>query len=121
MSFSFATSETVSHETFWLAVRAFWEQIPTYNEKGNYEYWNIWHVTEETLAFSMVPWFAPGFTLAELEALAAPLFKTWKDLGIVPQVTKSEHSSYYPAWKSGFPRELVGGVVSKTAGRLFPK
>ncbi|KAJ3458156.1 hypothetical protein MRS44_012265 [Fusarium solani] len=121
MSFSFATSNTISHETFWLAVRAFWEQIPTYNEKGNYEYWNIWHVTEETLAFSMVPWFAPGYTLAELEALAAPLFQKWKDLGIVPQVTKSEHSSYYPAWKSGFPRELVGGVVSKTAGRLFPK
>ncbi|KAM5341951.1 hypothetical protein ACJ41O_014982 [Fusarium nematophilum] len=121
MSFSFSTSSTVSHETFWLAVRAFWKLIPTFNDAGTYEYWNIWHTGPETLTFSMVPWFAPGHTLAQLKTLVGPLFDTWEELGITFSVTESEHSSYYPAWKAGFPRELVGGAVSKTAGRLFPR
>ncbi|KAF7562139.1 hypothetical protein G7046_g1981 [Stylonectria norvegica] len=121
MSFSFSTSDTVSHEDFWAAVRAFWQLLPTFNDAGNYEYWNIWHTGPDTLTFSMVPWFAPGNTLAQLHTLVAPLFATWDDLGITFDVTESEHPSYYQAWKVAFPRELVGGSVSKTAGRLFPK
>ncbi|KAF4975769.1 hypothetical protein FZEAL_7485 [Fusarium zealandicum] len=121
MSFSFSTSKTVSYEAFWDAVRAYWELIPTFNDAGNYEYWNVWHTGPETLTFSMVPWFAPGYTLAELKTLVAPLFNTWEELGIKFEVTESEHDSYYGAWKAGFPREVVGGVISKTAGRLFPR
>ncbi|KPM34260.1 hypothetical protein AK830_g12319 [Neonectria ditissima] len=121
MSFSFSTSSTVSHEVFWLAVRAFWKAIPTFNDAGNYEYWNIFHTGPDTVTFSLVPWFAPGHTLAELHTLSAPLFAIWKELGITFDVTESEHASYYPAWKAGFPREQVGGTVSKTAGRLFPR
>ncbi|KAH7126087.1 hypothetical protein EDB81DRAFT_203391 [Dactylonectria macrodidyma] len=121
MSFNFSTSSSVSHEAFWAAVRAFFKNIPTYNTAGNYEYWNIWHTGADTVTFSMVPWFAPGFTLAQLHTLAQPLFDTWASLGITPVVTESEHASYYPAWKAGFPRELVGGTTSKTAGRIFPK
>ncbi|KAJ3527007.1 hypothetical protein NM208_g7030 [Fusarium decemcellulare] len=121
MSFSFSTSKAISHDTFWAAVRAYWELIPTFNDAGNYEYWNVWNVDSETVVFNMVPWFAPGHSLADLKALVAPLFKKWEEFGIKPEVTESEHDSYYPAWKAGFPRELVGGAVSKTAGRLFPR
>ncbi|KAF7556408.1 hypothetical protein G7Z17_g1471 [Cylindrodendrum hubeiense] len=121
MTFNFSTSSTLSHEAFWLAVRAFFKLIPTFNAAGTYEYWNIWHTGTDTITFSMVPWFAPGHTLAQLHTLANPLFTAWTALGITFSVTESEHASYYPAWKAGFPRELVGGTVSKTAGRLFPK
>ncbi|KAH7009889.1 hypothetical protein EDB80DRAFT_415164 [Ilyonectria destructans] len=121
MSFNFSTSSSVSYATFWLAVKAFMKLIPTFNAAGNYEYFNIWHTGPDTLTFSMVPWFAPGHTLAELHTLTQPLFDTWSSLGITFSVTESEHASYYPAWKAGFPRELVGGTTSKTAGRLFPK
>lgn len=120
MSFNFSSADT-SYDTFWLAVRAYWELIPTFNDAGNYEYWNIWHTDLETLTFNMVPWFAPGMTLAELRALTKPLFDKWDELGIKFEVTESEHDSYYPAWKAGFPREVIGGAASKTAGRLFPR
>uniref|UniRef100_A0A0D2XJA8 FAD-binding PCMH-type domain-containing protein n=1 Tax=Fusarium oxysporum (strain Fo5176) TaxID=660025 RepID=A0A0D2XJA8_FUSOF len=120
MSFSFTTSNTVSYNTFWRAVRAYWELIPTFNAAGNYEYWAVTHGEGDLLAFSFFPWFAPNHTLVELKTLVAPLFQTWKDLGIEFNVTESEHSSYYGAWAAGFPREVVGGAKTKTAGRLFP-
>lgn len=121
MSFSFSTSETVSYDAFWAGVRAYWEAIPSFNDVGNYEYWNIFHIDEETLTFSMVPWFAPKMSLVELQELTAPLFAKWESLGIHVDPVASEHDSYYPAWAAGFPRETVGGTVSKTAGRLFPR
>ncbi|KAF9777956.1 hypothetical protein IL306_004300 [Fusarium sp. DS 682] len=120
MSFSFTTSETVSYDTFWTAVRAYWKLIPTFNATGNYKYWAITQGEGDALAFSFFPWFAPNHTLTELKTLIAPLFKTWKDLGIEFNVTESEHNSYYGAWAAGFPREVVGGAKTKTAGRLFP-
>lgn len=120
MSFSFTTSNTVSYNTFWRAVRAYWELIPTFNAAGNYEYWAVTHGEGDLLAFSFFPWFAPNHTLVKLKTLVAPLFQTWKDLGIEFNVTESEHSSYYGAWAAGFPREVVGGAKTKTAGRLFP-
>ncbi|KAM0411509.1 hypothetical protein ACHAPD_009723 [Fusarium lateritium] len=120
MSFAFGTSATVSQETFWKAIRAFWERFPTFNKAGNYEYWGIMHGEGDTLNFAMFPWFAPNHTLTELKALVAPLFQVWKDLGIEPQVTESEHDSFLGAWSAGFARETVGGASGKTAGRLFP-
>jgi FAD/FMN-containing dehydrogenase len=121
MSFSFGTSKTVSHDTFWAAIRAYWKLIPTFNEAGNYEYWGIFHGEDDALMFSMFPWFAPNHTLAELKTLVDPLFKTWKGLGIEFDVTESEHDNFYGAWAAGFPREAVGGAKTKTAGRLFPR
>jgi hypothetical protein len=82
MTFSFGTSKTVSYDTFWKAVRAYWKAIPTFNDAGNYEYWGVFHGEGDALIFSFFPWFALNHTLAELKALTAPLFKTWKDLGI---------------------------------------
>ncbi|KAF5238279.1 hypothetical protein FAUST_5646 [Fusarium austroamericanum] len=121
MSFAFGTSETVSQETFWKAIRAFWERFPTFNKAGNYEYWGVFHGEGDSLSFAMFPWFAPNHTLAELKTLTAPLFKDWKDLGIKPEVTESEHDSFLGAWSAGFAREAVGGTITKTAGRLFPR
>ncbi|KAF5602541.1 isoamyl alcohol oxidase [Fusarium pseudocircinatum] len=120
MTFSFGTSDTVSYDTFWKAVKAYWKAIPTFNDAGNYEYWGVFHGAGDALIFSFFPWFAPNHTLAELKTLTAPLFKTWKDLGIEPNVTASEHDTFYGAWSVGFPRETVGGAKTKTAGRLFP-
>ncbi|KAK6705431.1 hypothetical protein SNK05_009328 [Fusarium graminearum] len=121
MSFAFGTSETISHETFWKAIRAFWERFPTFNKAGNYEYWGVFHGEGDALSFAMFPWFAPNHTLAELKNLTASLFKDWKDLGIEPEVTESEHDSFLGAWSAGFAREAVGGASTKTAGRLFPR
>ncbi|KAM0285056.1 hypothetical protein ACHAO9_008887 [Fusarium lateritium] len=102
MSFSFGTSETVSHDAFWAAVRAYWKLVPKFNKAGNYEYWGVFHGEGDALMFSMFPWFAPNHTLADLKTLVDLLFKTWKGLA------------------AGFPREVVGGAKTKTAGRLFP-
>lgn len=121
MSFSFTTGESLSYDAFWEAFREYLKLVPSYNDVGNYQYWNLIHVDEETLGFIMSPWFAPGFSLEELKELTAPLFATWAELGIEIKPQASEHDSYYPAWAAGFPRELVGGTATKVAGRLFPR
>ena len=121
MNFAFGTSETLSHETFWKAIREFWQRIPTYNNAGNYEYWGVMRGEGDSLMFLMFPWFAPNHTLAELKTLNGPLFKAWKELGIEPQVTESEHDSFLGAWSAGFAREAVGRSSTKTAGRLIPR
>ncbi|KAL9573302.1 hypothetical protein ACKAV7_002987 [Fusarium commune] len=120
MSFSFTASNTVSYGTFWRAVRAYWKLVPTFNAAGNYEYWAVTHGDGDLLAFSFFPWFTPNHTLAELKTLVAPLFQTWKDLGIEFNVTESDHDSYYGAWAAGFPCEVVGDVAkfSKTLDAL---
>ncbi|KAF6796333.1 restculine oxidase [Colletotrichum sojae] len=120
MTFSFATGDAISYDAFWAAVKAYWEALPTFNEAGNYEYWNIWHTGPDSLAFTMLPWFAPNMTLQGLKDLTAPLFAKWAELGVNVEPVYSEHKSFLPAWKAGFPRELVGGTAAKTACRLFP-
>ncbi|PKS12974.1 hypothetical protein jhhlp_000315 [Lomentospora prolificans] len=120
--FTFSTSDTVSYETFWEGVRAFWESIPTYNAAFNYEYWNIWHTGPgaNDVTFTMLPWWAPGMTVAELQDLIAPFLAKLSALGIDVNPEYSEHDSFYKGWSAGFPQELVGGAAAKTTGRLFP-
>ncbi|EXF83009.1 hypothetical protein CFIO01_08050 [Colletotrichum fioriniae PJ7] len=120
MTFSFSTSATVSHEAFWAGVKAYWEGLPTWNAAGNYEYWNIFHTGPDALTFTMLPWFAPNMTLVQLKELTAPLFAKWTELGITVDPVYTEHKSFLPAWKAGFPKESVGGTAAKTACRLFP-
>ncbi|KAF4815661.1 FAD-linked oxidoreductase ZEB1 [Colletotrichum siamense] len=120
MTFSFSTGANITNDAFWAAVKAYWEGLPTWNAAGNYEYWNIFHTGPETLTFTMLPWFAPNMTLQELKDLTAPLFAKWAALGVNVSPVYSEHKSFLPAWKAGFPKELVGGTAAKTACRLFP-
>jgi len=120
--FSFGTSATVSYETFWEGVRAYLESIPTYNAKSNYEYWNIWHTGPgaNDVTFTMLPWWAPGMTVTQLQTLLAPLLTKLAALGINVTPEYSQHDSFYKAWSAGFPKELIGGSAAKTTGRLFP-
>ncbi|TEA17243.1 FAD-linked oxidoreductase ZEB1 [Colletotrichum sidae] len=120
MNFSFSTGGNVTYDAFWAAVKAYWEALPTYNDAGNYEYWNVWHTGPDSLTFTMLPWFAPNMSLQELKDLTAPLFAKWAALGIAVDPVYSEHTSFLPAWKAGFPKEIVGGTAAKTACRLFP-
>ncbi|KAJ0383473.1 hypothetical protein COL922a_010418 [Colletotrichum nupharicola] len=120
MTFRFSTGANITNDAFWAAVKAYWEGLPTWNAAGNYEYWNIFHTGPETLTFTMLPWFAPNMTLQELKDLTAPLFAKWAALSVNVSPVYSEHKSFLPAWKAGFPKELVGGTAAKTACRLFP-
>ncbi|KAL0936090.1 restculine oxidase [Colletotrichum truncatum] len=119
MTFSFSTGETVSYDAFWAAVRAYWEALPTFNEAGNYEYWNLFNLPN-SLRFTMLPWFAPNMTVQELKVLTAPLFAKWTELGINVSPVYSEHKGFLSAWRAGFPKELIGGTSAKMACRLFP-
>ncbi|GKT48156.1 uncharacterized protein ColSpa_08337 [Colletotrichum spaethianum] len=82
MTFSSSTSETVGQNAFWAGVKAYWEGLPTWNAAGNYEYWNIFQTGPGSLIFTMLPWFAPTMTRAELKTLIAPLFARWTELEI---------------------------------------
>lgn len=120
-NFSFGVSDTVSYETFWKGVRAFWKMLPVFNAAGNYEYWNVFNFGPDFLQFGMAPWFAPGMTVEEVEELTAPLFAEWAALGIEVDPQWTYHDSFLSAYRAGFHREAVGGWNVKTASRIFPR
>ncbi|KAK2764110.1 restculine oxidase [Colletotrichum kahawae] len=121
-SFSFGIDgSTVTYEAFWEAVRAYWEMMPTFNARGNYQCWFIWPAGPKKASFVMSPWFAPNMTVAEAAELTAPLFSKWTVLGIAVEPNWSEHSTLLSAWTASFPVEPVGSRGNNMASRLFPK
>lgn len=120
-NFSFGISATLSRETFWEGVRAFWEMLPVFNDAGNYQYWNVFNFGPEFLQFGMAPWFAPGMTVEEVKNLTAPLFAKWASLGIEVDAQWTEHARFLPAYRAGFHAEAIGGWNVKTASRIFPR
>ncbi|RMJ17573.1 hypothetical protein CDV36_002767 [Fusarium kuroshium] len=121
-SFAFGIDgETITYEAFWEALRAYWELIPVFNARGNYQYWFVWPAGPRKATFVMSPWFAPNMTVSEAEELTAPLFEKWASLGIKVEPNWSQHSSFLSAWSTGFPVEPVGSYGNKMASRLFPE
>jgi len=68
----------------------------------------------------MAPWFAPNMTVAELQALVAPMFAKMQAAGIVPVPTYAEYDDFYTAWDAAFPLEFWGMNSVRQAARLVP-
>jgi FAD/FMN-containing dehydrogenase len=113
VSFSFSTTNLTS---FWSAVEAYMETFPAMVDAGIYSYFNMLPGT-----FNMAPIFAPGLSAAEVNALMAPFYNKLNELRITYSPSTTEHSSFYPAWQSAFPKELIGFTNVQSASRLFPR
>jgi hypothetical protein len=119
VTFSFSTSAATSNDTFWLGVRAFFEQFITYSEAGIYAYFFIFPFAETY--FYMQPFWAPNKTEAETAALLKPLFNALAQLNITVTPVYNTYSTIYEGWVSSFQQEAVGTDNVIIGSRLFPR
>lgn len=113
VSFDFASADT---EAFWAAVKVYFQSFVTMADAGVYSYYRVFNG-----AFSMVPLFAPNLSAAQVKALLQPLYTKLDQLKIPYAPVVTSHKSFYPAWQTNFPKELVGQTNLQTASRLFPR
>lgn len=113
VTFDFASSDL---EAFWSAVSVYFQTFVTMADAGVYSYFRVFNG-----AFSMVPLFAPNLSAVKVKALLQPLYTKLDKLKIAYTPVVTEHKSFYPAWQTNFPKELVGQTNIQTASRLFPR
>lgn len=85
-------------------------------DAGVYSYFSVFNG-----AFFMAPLFAPKLSAVKVKALLQPLYNKLDELNIAYTPVVTEHQSFYPAWQTNFPKELVGQTNLQTASRLFPR
>lgn len=121
MTFSFATSPTVSADSFWAAVRSYFNNFILYTDFGIYSYFQIFPTSPGNFIFVMQPFFAPNLTAPEVESLTKPWISEMAAVGVDVSPNITQYDNYHDAWNDGFPLEAVGGSAAKTASRLFPR
>lgn len=114
---------TMTTEAFWGAIQAYWNGFVNFTDAGCYSYFFIFPnlVAEGVTMFEMTPFWAPNMTQTELEALLAPMFATYSELGVDVTPVYQEFDNYYDAWSAGFPLEQWGLNAGRQGGRLWPK
>lgn len=121
MTFSVLNTTTTT-EAFWGSIQAYWDNFPTFNDAGCYSYFFIMPnlIAQGITLWELTPFWAPNMTQPQLEALLAPMFATFADLGLAVTPTYQSFDNYYDAWAAGFPLELWGVNVGRQGQRLFP-
>lgn len=122
-AFNFTTSDSVSADTFWEAVKFFWDEMPTYNEAKTYSYFSIMALGPGAYSFSMFPFFATDKTVTEYETLVKPFFDKLAELNISYQIETKHFDTFYPAYKATFGtiNYFIGGTGSIPGNRILPK
>ncbi|KAF2190424.1 FAD-binding domain-containing protein [Zopfia rhizophila CBS 207.26] len=119
--FSF-TSEKIGNETFWAGIRAYVDYFIPNADAGTYAYFviipNVW---TGIFTFNMSPFFAPNKTLQETNALLQPWFSRLDELGIKFDPNVTHFDTFYEAWRSSFPLEVVQKINATTGSRMFPR
>ncbi|KAH7333360.1 hypothetical protein BKA65DRAFT_43222 [Rhexocercosporidium sp. MPI-PUGE-AT-0058] len=119
-TFSFKVGGNITSENFWKGVRLYLDYFPSLSARGIYAYWFILSgATAPT--FLMQPFWAPGKTLDETNALLAPWFAQLKALNITFTPKTVHYNSYYTGWNAAFPQEAVSKTHVCTGSRLWPK
>ncbi|PGH13948.1 hypothetical protein AJ79_03363 [Helicocarpus griseus UAMH5409] len=118
---NFKSSDTVSRETFWAGVRAYWDEKITYNNAQTYSYYWLRN-SSGNYSFDMGPFFAPNHTIDQFTALTKPWFDKLTALGIPFTAETKYHESFLAAYDATI-RNLnhgVGSFRSLPGVRLFP-
>jgi hypothetical protein len=119
--FSFDSS-TIGNETFWAGVRTYVDYFVPNADAGTYAYFLLLpNITTGVFTFKMTPFFAPNKTLEQTTLLLQPWLTRLTDLGITFDPNITHFDSYYEAWRSSFPLEVVEKVNATTGSRLFPR
>jgi hypothetical protein len=120
-TFTFTTSDTLSSETFWLAMQAYWSHFLTFVDAGAYSYARFYAIGVDEYYFGMTPFFCPNMTVAEHDALLQPWLDELSALGIDLEVNATYYDNFYDAWAASFPLETVGLDAGRISSRLFPR
>ncbi|KAI1770391.1 FAD-binding domain-containing protein [Hypoxylon cercidicola] len=120
MSFSLSSSDEISPDQFWQAVRAYFEDFIKYTDAGNYAHFML-NATSGWYVWDMAPWFAPNMTQSQLQELADPFLKAVADAGLDLKPVYQEYTNFYDAWDKSFPLESWGSNLARYGSRLFPK
>ncbi|KAF2005238.1 FAD binding domain-containing protein [Amniculicola lignicola CBS 123094] len=116
------TSANIGNETFWAGIRSYVDYFVPNADAGTYAYFTlIPNVYTGIFTFNMSPFFAPGKSLNETKALLQPWFTRLNDLGIHFDPNITHFDSFYDAWRSSFPLEVVEKVNATTGSRMFPR
>ncbi|KAH8884410.1 isoamyl alcohol oxidase-like protein [Thozetella sp. PMI_491] len=121
MTFSFGTSATVSADTFWAGIRAFFTYYTTFVDAGTYSYFLVENTGTNSFQFVFDPFWGLNHTIPQLKTLVTPFLNDLAKLGISVTPEYTQYSSFWPAWNASFPPENVGGYTNHAGGRLFPR
>lgn len=119
--FTFATSENVNKETFFQALRSYFDHFPTFADSGIYSYYRITPKPNENYEFIMQPFFAPGKTVEETTALLDPWLTHLHDLGISIKPRTTTYPSFLDAFNAEFVLEPVMIPGVSQGSRLVPR
>ncbi|KAK2758227.1 hypothetical protein FQN54_004071 [Arachnomyces sp. PD_36] len=116
---SFASSDA---ETYWAAVKAFWDNFPDWNEAHTYSYFWVFNKSGE-YTFDITPFYAPNHTLSTFKEVIKPWFDVLDKLGIDYTAETVEHETFKSSYDSTFGLQdyRVGAYSSVPGNRLIPK
>jgi len=130
-TFNFSVSETdmtkyavsdYSNDDFWAVIKHYLSLFPEHADAGIYSYFNIFpSAVAGAQTFTMLPYFAPGKSVAEVDALLASLVSTAAAHGIAITPNTVQYPGFQQAWAAGFPKEMVGLWNTQSGSRLFPR
>jgi len=115
-AFSFSPSATVSVDSFWAGLRAYFNYLIPHSDAGIYTY--FWGFPGPTAFFQ--PVFAPNLTIAQTKALLDPFIADLAKLNITVTPAYTYHPNFLSAWTARFPQEGAGGF-QLLGSRLFPR
>lgn len=116
------TSETVSADAFWALFRFFWDSFPAYNKAKTYSWGTLMKLAPGAYMWSMAPFFATNKTVAEYEALIAPLYQKAAKLNITLAANTTHYDTVYSAYQATFAtvNYYIGGAGAIPGNRLLP-
>ncbi|PGH18547.1 hypothetical protein AJ79_00326 [Helicocarpus griseus UAMH5409] len=119
--FRFGTGPAVSPDAFFHGLRAYLDHFEHHADSGIYSYFRINPLPNNNFEFVMQPFFAPGKTVEEVNALLAPWIARLRELGIPVQPRTTNYPSFLDAFYAEFILEPVMiGTVSQ-GSRLIPR
>jgi FAD/FMN-containing dehydrogenase len=122
-NFTLTTGDHLDSETFWQAMRLFWDRFPDLADAGAYSYFRIYATGPDAFYFGMTPFFTPNMTVDEHNALLQPWIDCLSALNVsLTWVSRpTYYDDFYDAWAQAFPLETVGLDAGRIASRLFPR
>lgn len=122
-NFTLTTGDDLDSETFWEAMRLFWNHFLDYVDAEAYSYFRFYSIGTDSYYFGMTPFFTPNMNVDEHTALLQP----WLDELAAINVSltwlsePTYYDDFYDAWAEAFPLETVGLDAGRVASRLFPR
>jgi FAD/FMN-containing dehydrogenase len=119
-TFDFAIGGDITAENFWTGIRQYLDHFPSLAAEGIYAYWFIL-AGETGPNFKMMPFWAPGKTADETNALLAPWLAQLAELNIHVTPNTTNYPDFLTGWEAAFPLEVVEKTHVCSGSRLWPK